>query len=306
MKEFLSPAAVLAFLLFVGGCAELAEMGRTLGEEAGILSAQEEEEREQLVGQSTSVVRPMTDQEEYFLGRAVAATILSRYRLYDDPRWTQYLNEVGQTVALASDRPLTYGGYHFAILDSEEINALSCPGGMIFITRGLLRQVKTEDELAAILAHEVAHVNHRDGVAAVQRSRWVQVVTLLGTQAAQQYGGAELNELVSLFQGSAQDVVKTLLVNGYSRQEESEADESALTFLHRLGYNPYALPDTLEIMAQRQEQGNTGGIFATHPGIRYRAGADMAVISQNKWAKESNPARDQRFRQVFASLQGKK
>ena len=84
-------------------------MGRTLGEEAGILSAQEEEEVEQLVGQSTSAVRPMTDQEEYFLGRAVAATILSRYRLYGDPRWTQYLNEVGQTVALASDRPLPYG-----------------------------------------------------------------------------------------------------------------------------------------------------------------------------------------------------
>ena len=62
MKKFLSPAAVLAFLLLVQGCAELAEMGRTLGEEAGILSAQEEEEVEQLVGQSTSAVRPMTDQ----------------------------------------------------------------------------------------------------------------------------------------------------------------------------------------------------------------------------------------------------
>jgi predicted Zn-dependent protease len=209
-------------------------------------------------------------------------------------------------MALASDRPLTYGGYHFAVLDSEEINALSCPGGMIFITRGMLRQMKTEDDLAAVLAHEVAHVNHRDGAAAVQRSRWVQVVTLLGTQAAQQYGGAELNELVSLFQGSAQDVVKTLLVNGYGRQEESEADESALTFLHRLGYNPYALPGTLEIMAQRQGQGNTGGIFATHPGIRYRASAGMALISRNRWTKESNPARDQRFRQVFASLQGEK
>ncbi len=127
MKRFLSPAALLAFLLLVPGCAELSQMVTTLGEEAGILSAQEEEERQQLVDESTSAVRPMTDQEEYFLGRAVAATILSRYRLYDDPRWTHYLNEVGQTVALASDRPLTYGGYPFAILDSEEINALSCP-----------------------------------------------------------------------------------------------------------------------------------------------------------------------------------
>jgi predicted Zn-dependent protease len=209
-------------------------------------------------------------------------------------------------MALASDRPLTYGGYHFAVLDSEEINALSCPGGMIFITRGMLRQVKTEDELAAILAHEVARVNHLDGAAAVERSRWIQVMSLLGTQTAQKYGGAELNELVSLFQGSAQDVVKTLLVNGYSRQEESEADESALTFLHRLGYNPYALPETMERMARTQQQGSTGGIFATHPGIRDRGSADTALISRNRWAKESNPARDQRFRHVFASLPGKK
>ncbi len=306
MKRIFSPAAVLAFLLLLPGCAELVQIGTTLGKETGILSDQEEEELEQVVEQNTSAVRPMTDEEEYFLGRAVAATILSRYRLYDDPRWTQYLNEVGQTVALGSDRPLTYGGYHFAILDSEEINALSCPGGMVFITRGMLRQVKTEDELAAILAHEVAHVNHRDGAAAVQRSRWIQVVSLLGAQAAQKYGGAEMNELVSLFQGSVQDVVKTLLVSGYSRQEESEADESALTFLHRLGYNPYALPGTLERIAQRQGQGNTGGIFATHPGIRDRASADTAVIRQNKWAKESNPARDQRFRQIFASLQAEK
>ncbi len=306
MKRFLSPAALLAFLLLVPGCAELSQMVTTLGEEAGILSAQDEEEREQVVDETTSAVRPMTDQEEYFLGRAVAATILSRYRLYDDPRWTHYLNEIGQTVALASDRPLTYGGYHFAILDSEEINALSCPGGMIFITRGMLRQVETEDELAAILAHEVAHVNHRDGAAAVERSRWIQVMTLLGKQAARKYGGAELNELVSLFQGSVQDAVKMLLVSGYSRQEESEADESALTYLQRLGYNPYALPYTLERMAQRQGEGNTGGIFATHPGIRYRASADIAVIRENKWANASNPVRDQRFRQVFASLQGKK
>jgi hypothetical protein len=67
-----------------------------LDEGTGILSAQEEEELEQLVDQSTTAVRPMTDQEEYLLGRAVAATILSRYRLYEDPRWTHYLNEVAR------------------------------------------------------------------------------------------------------------------------------------------------------------------------------------------------------------------
>ena len=128
MKKFLSPAAMLAFLLLLPGCAELApRMGTTLGEEMGILSRPGR--RAGGARRQHSALRPMTDQEEYFLGRAVAATILSRYRLYEDRRWTQYLNEVGQTVALASDRPLTYGGYHFATLDSDETNALSCPAG---------------------------------------------------------------------------------------------------------------------------------------------------------------------------------
>ncbi|HSR10164.1 MAG TPA: M48 family metalloprotease, partial [Thermodesulfobacteriota bacterium] len=164
---------------------------------------------------------------------------------------------------------------------------------------------KNEDELAAIVAHEVAHVNHRDGVAAVQRSRWIQVVTLLGSQAAQKYGGADLNQLVSLFQGSVDDVVKTLLVNGYSREQESAADQSALAFLHRLGYNPYALPDVLQRMAAGQAQAGGKGIFATHPGIADRTSADTNLIAQNKWTKQENAARDQRFRQAFASLQGK-
>jgi len=295
MKKFLSPAAVLAFLLFVGGCAELAEMGRTLGEEAGILSAQEEEEREQLVGQSTSVVRPMTDQEEYFLGRAVAATILSRYRLYDDPRWTQYLNEVGQTVALASDRPLTYGGYHFAILDSEEINALACPGGMIFLTSGMLKKAKNEEQLAAILAHEIAHVNGKDGLGSIQKARWTQVATLLGTGAARKFSGVELAQLVSLLEGSVNDVIATLLVKGYSREQESQADLCAVTFLHRSGYDPREFTSFLRILSHEQVGGAHQGIFSTHPGMNDRLSKVQSLIAEKNWPPCDHSTRDRRF-----------
>ncbi len=297
-------SSFLLILLF-SGCAEVVQVGTTIGQGTGALSVQDKNALDQLATQTAKAARPMTDQEEYYLGRAVAATILNQYRLYNDNRLISYLNEIGQAAALASDRPLTYGGYHFAVLDTDEINALSCPGGIIFITRGMLSQAKKEDEIAAVLAHEAGHVNHRDGVAAIQRSRWIQVVSLLGSQAARKVGGAELNQLVSLFQGSVDDVVKTILVNGYSREQEAAADQSALTFLNRLGYNPYALPDYLERLSKTQPPSGGRGILATHPGINERISADTAKINQNHWPKTDNPARDKRFQQTVGSWEKK-
>src|SRR5574340_1141221 len=82
--------------------------------------------------------REINDSEEYYIGRAVAARILSQYPLYQNAAVTEYVNEVGQTVARKSARPNTFKGYHFAVLDTTELNAFACPGGTIFITKGLL------------------------------------------------------------------------------------------------------------------------------------------------------------------------
>jgi predicted Zn-dependent protease len=150
--------------------------------------------------------------------------------------------------------------------------------------------------LAAILAHEVAHVNHKDGLASIQKSRWIEAVTILGSEAARKFGGAELTKLVSLFEGSANDVMKTLLVNGYGREQEESADRSALTFLHRLGYNPYGLPDLLGTLAQQQTGGVRQGIFATHPGMNQRIAQCSSTLSKNQWPRTDEPRRDQRFR----------
>jgi predicted Zn-dependent protease len=262
------------------------------------MSGDQKESLDRVAVSSEKAARPMTDKEEFYVGRAVAATLLSRYRLYPDEALARYVNEVAQTVALASDRPLTYGGYHLAVLDAEEENALSCPGGMIFITRGMLKKARNEDELAAILAHEIAHVNHKDGVAAIKKSRWVEVATLMGTEATRQFGGADLTQLVSLFEGSVDDVVKTLVVNGYSREQESAADLSALTFLDRAGYDPNALTDCLARIAGEETAGTSGrGIFATHPGMSNRVATARQIITQKGWKPGKHPARDERFRQ---------
>jgi len=213
--------------------------------------------------------RPVSDQEEYYIGRAVAARLTATYPLYRNKRLTEYLNLVGQTLALHTEQPATFGGYHFAVLDTPEINAFACPGGTVLITRGMVASVKNEDELAAVLAHELGHVIHRDGIAAIQSSRWSQALLVIGGQAAREFSPKETAQLVSLFQGSIDDVVKTLVVNGYGREQEKKADRAALGYLAAAGYDPQGLVGYLERL-QEAGRGSKGGILATHPGTEER------------------------------------
>jgi predicted Zn-dependent protease len=213
--------------------------------------------------------RPLGDDEEYYVGRAVAARITSTYPLYRNARLTEYINLIGQTIALHTDKPTTFGGYHFALLDSPEINAFACPGGTILITRGMLDSVKSEDELAAVLAHEIGHIIHRDGIAAIQSSRWSEALMVIGSSAAKEFGPRDTAKLVSLFEGSIDDVFKTLVVNGYGRDQEKAADAAALGYLAAAGYDPQGLTGYLKRLEQAGK-GSKGGILATHPGTDER------------------------------------
>lgn len=247
----------LLFCLLLAGC----KAGDFTPERIGMIASSV-----QTIGKAA---RPLAEDEEYYVGRAVAARITSTYPLYRNERLTDYLNLIGQTIALHTDMPTTFGGYHFAILDSPEVNAFACPGGMILITRGMLSSVKNEDELAAVLAHEIAHVIHRDGIAAIQSSRWSEALLVIGSSAAREFGPRDTAKLVSLFEGSIDDVVKTLVVNGYGREQERDADTAALGYLAAAGYDPQGLVGYLN----RLEQGGRGsksGIFTTHPGTDER------------------------------------
>ena len=237
--------------------------------------------------------RPLADDEEYYVGRAVAARLTATYPLYRNNRLTNYLNQVGQTIALHTEKPTTFGGYHFAILDSQEINAFACPGGIILITRGMLESLKSEDELAAVLAHEIAHVIHRDGVAAIKSSRWSEALMVIGSGAAREFGPKETAQLVSLFEGSIDDVLKTLVVNGYGRDREKAADASALRYLAAAGYDPQGLTGYLKRLEQAG-RGSKGGILATHPGTGERLD-NVAQASVPAVDTSSLPLRTKRF-----------
>ncbi len=235
--------------------------------------------------------RTLSDAEEYYLGRAVAARLLGRYPLYQNPDATMYVNQVGLAVARKSSRPQTYRGYHFAVLDTTEPNAFACPGGLILVTRGLIKQCANEDELAAVLAHEVAHVAHKDGINSISQARWSEVLTTAGTEAARQYGGGVGSALVTVFEGAVEDVFKTIVVNGYSRQAEEAADKDAVLMLTRTGYHPGALAGVLAKMAA-----GGGGLLRTHPPTAERLAKVRALAPETR-PDPRQAAREQRFKQ---------
>jgi predicted Zn-dependent protease len=180
-----------------------------------------------------------------------------------------YLNVLGQTLAQASDLPETFGGYHFSILDSEEINAFAAPGGLIFVSRGMLRCCKHEDAVAAVLAHEIGHVQYKHGLQAIQKSRVTAALTTIALEGGKSFGGEKLAQLTQVFENSLADITTTLVKNGYSRSFESQADAAAVVILRRVGYNPQGLVDMLKVMEQRLTPG--GLDFAkTHPAPKDR------------------------------------
>jgi predicted Zn-dependent protease len=294
-KRYLLPLVVMAGLIFLGGCAEVVQVGTAVGESSGVISARDKELLDKQARSIAQASRPMTEKEEYYLGRAVAATILGNYRLSADSRRNEYINSIGRTIALSSDKPYVYAGYHFAVLDTDEVNAMACPGGLILISRGMLQRAGSEEELAAIVAHEIGHVVNRDGVKAIGAARWTQVVTALGTDAVGRFGGAQLAELTTLFEGSVNDVFRTIVVSGYSQEQEKAADESAMIYMQRAGYDPNGLYDFLDRLAREQRGGDRRGFFSTHPGMTERLEMARSFLTEKGWKRISHVARDQRF-----------
>lgn len=125
---------------------------------------------QRVAGAAQRATAEITPRQEYYIGRAVAATILKQYRPWNHPAANAYVNKVGQSLALVSDAPQTFGGYHFLVLDSPEINAFAAPGGLILVSRGLLACCGSEDELAAVLAHEISHVQLKHGLGPSRRA----------------------------------------------------------------------------------------------------------------------------------------
>lgn len=249
------------------------------------------------VGQARKGFSEISESEEYFIGRAVAAQVLTRYKPLNDPGLNAYAQKVTQAVALASDRPSTFKGYHAQVLDSAEINAFAAPGGFIFVTKGMLELVRNEDELAGVLAHEVAHVAKKHGLKTIQTSRLTSAFTILGSEAAKSYTPQQVSQLTSAFEGAVEDVVNKLVVNGYSRDKEYEADKFGAQYVKAANYDPGALKGFLERLEKAEGAGG-GGMFKTHPAPSKR-GSELGAVSPGPGYKRST----ERGRRFTAAVQ---
>ena len=238
--------------------------------------------------------KDITPSEEYYIGRAVAANIISRYPLVENPAQTTYLNEVGLTVARASDKPYTYGGYHFAVVKSDTPNAFACPGGIVLITTGLLKSVKSEDELAGVLAHEIAHVAHSDGVSAIKKSQWTKLGVDVAVEVGKDYTPSQAKALTDAFSGTVADVTKQVLESGYSKSAEKNADDSAVSYLTKAGYDPRALVAVLENVSKSGST-DAGKWLSTHSSPDKRIAALNSDIEKSGTTPAVDKARTARF-----------
>ena len=302
-REFLSLACKWGILglgaapvlsSFISGCKTL----ETLAESGPSFQIGEYNIDTKAMAKETLVVtnsyEDITPEQEYYIGRTVGAMILQKHEPYINPMADRYVNVMGQMLAQASDRPETYGGYHFLIQDSDEINAFAAPGGFIFLTRGMLRCCPQEDAVAAVLAHEIGHVQYKHGLRAIKQSRVTSALTALAIKGAKNYGDEDLTELTKTFEGSIYDITKTLIVNGYSRSFENQADLAAISILQRAGYNPNGLVTMLNQMKTRLKPGRQD-FAATHPSPDSRLAEIQQYIGKYS-AVKSPQARQTRFK----------
>ncbi|MFO7655390.1 MAG: M48 family metalloprotease [Candidatus Krumholzibacteriia bacterium] len=285
--------------LLAVGCAQVSRVATGVAVDQGMIDQQQSDSINRSVVAVEKTFEDLTPEQEHYIGRAVAASLLASHRPLDAPEANRYLNELGQSLALASERPETYGGYHFLLLDSDEINAFACPGGLILVTRGLVRCCATEDALAAVLAHEIAHVQARHGLKAIKRSRLTGALTILAAEGARNFGSEDLARLVTALEGSVNDIVQTLVVSGYSRTQESEADAAAIAILAGIGYDPRGLEAMLTDM-KANWQPSAPGFARTHPSPADRL-ADVAPAMAGQPPLQVPEVRKVRFR---AALHG--
>jgi beta-barrel assembly-enhancing protease len=302
-KSLLSLCLPILAALSLSSCETMesaANIATVIGQGTGVIT---ETQGEAIRKTGKAIVRSAEDftpEQEYYIGRTVGAVVLSKYKAYDRDQVNHYLNVLGQILAQASDLPSTFGGYHFLVLDSDDINAFATPSGLIFVTRGLLRCCKSEDALAAVLAHEVGHVQLRHGMQAIEKARYTEAGMTVLAEGAKTLGSKEVAELTKTFEGAITDITSTLINKGYARSQEYEADRVAITLLIRVGYDPNGLVEMLTLMKRNLKPG--GVDFAkTHPSPDDRI-AEIRKMSPRHAAVPPPASRQTRFQQVLGAI----
>ncbi len=207
-----------------------------------------------------------TEQEEQ-MGANVASQLEQHYERDEDPEQQARVDEILDRIVAVCDRKEFV--YSIRILAEDEMNAVSLPGGYVYIFRGLMDKIKSDDALAAVIAHEVGHITARHGVKRLQAAYGMMALQLASVAANQ--------PAVARGVGAAYQTVFL----AYSRQDEFQADKLSVKYLKAAGYDPNGVVEVLELLQaeQRRRAPSQIAYARTHPYISERIGVAYREIS---------------------------
>jgi predicted Zn-dependent protease len=201
-------------------------------------------------------VKEIDEPDEIAIGRDVASRLLGAAPLVADPRLQRYVNHVGRWLAAQTERPDL--PWQFGVLEAPQLNAFAVPGGTVFITRGLLERMKSEAELAGVLAHEIVHVLRKHHLKAIQKGAQTGLAGDALSAALKDRGGAARDKLIAF--GTE------MYSRGLDKSDELEADRLGVVIAARAGYDAYGLPSVLQtLQAMNAQDSAVALMFKTHP-----------------------------------------
>ena len=204
------------------------------------------------IGQ-TAQAGSLSARDEVAIGQSVSLALSNKYGISNDPRLTRYIILVGNTVAF---RTPIGGKWVFGVLDTDEVNAFSTPGRYVFVTRGAIKQMQDESELAGVVAHEVGHVNKHHGLQVIKNANVLQGLATIAQGAS--------GDIARY--GQASDVlVQFITENAFSAPQEFEADAEGVRYVAAAGYDPNGLLHFLQRIRTQQKAGFK--LMSTHPDI---------------------------------------
>ncbi|NMP33234.1 M48 family metalloprotease [Thalassotalea sp. M1531] len=206
--------------------------------------------------------------QESQLGENISAVLLGVRPLHQNVEVNQYVNHVGRWLAQNSTRPEL--PWHFGVIDSDAINAFAAPGGYVFITSGMLMQLNSEAELAAVLAHEISHVTLAHHLNALKSGALRGAVTealFVSADAYQANTGADREQRqYAAWAKTVTSAAQDLYSKGLDRTDEMKADERGLRLMARAGYDPYAYISSLQVIeAISPDDSSLALLYKTHP-----------------------------------------
>ncbi|MCB9502109.1 MAG: M48 family metalloprotease [Deferribacteres bacterium] len=197
----------------------------------------------------------VSEQQEIQIGREADPSIISQYGLYDDPKLTEYVDGIGQKIAVVSQRPNLK--YTFRVVDSPIVNAFALPGGWVYFTRGILAHFNSEAELAGVMGHEIGHVVARHGAEQMSKAQ-LAGIGLLGMSA--------VSPELAKFSDLAQMGVGLLFLK-FGRNQESESDRLGVEYSTKLGYDANSMAKFFQTIGRLSEASGGGlpDFLSTHP-----------------------------------------